>query len=129
MIVVDSSALVAILFAEDDAGRYVEALERAPSAAISAASILETSIVVTRRVGPAGAAELDELIARFGIEIVPFDAAQAALARDAFLRYGKGRHAAKLNFGDCMAYALAKTLDVPLLHKGADFAATDLRTV
>jgi ribonuclease VapC len=69
---------------------------------------------------------LDALIGRAKIEIVPFDAGQAAIARAAFLKYGKGRHTAALNFGDCAAYALAKSRNIPLLYKGADFAKTDI---
>lgn len=128
-LVVDSSAIVAIVFDESDAAAIRLILENTRRVFMSAASYFEASMVLAGKKGLPAFSVLDGLLRELRVEIAPFDTTQARLARDAFLRYGKGRHAAKLNFGDCMAYALAKSLDVPLLHKGADFAATDLKTV
>ncbi len=125
MIVVDSSALVAILFSEPDAENLAAKLDASSHNSISAATLLESSIVVARAQGSEALADLDALVKLYEIEIAPFDAAQAAVAREAFVRFGKGRHKAGLNFGDCMSYALAKTRKAKLLCKGADFAATD----
>lgn len=129
MIVVDSSVLVAIVLGEPGAEFLRIRLSSESIALVSTAGFLEASMVVAGRQGVAAMADLDRLILDAGIALVAFDVRQAAFARAAFLRYGKGRHAAALNFGDCMAYALAKSLDVPLLHKGADFAATDLKPI
>ena len=96
------------------------------SRSISAATLLETTMVFEARVGNRGAADLDQLIANLSLEVVPFTPSQAALARDAFRRFGKGRHSARLNFGDCFAYALAKERGEPLLFKGDDFSRTDI---
>lgn len=126
MMVVDTSAVMGILQEEPEARRLAEAIEVADIRLISAVSMLEAGILVESRKGQAGARELDAFIAAAALEVVPFDIEQAAVARDAFARYGKGRHAARLNFGDCAVYALAATRAVPLLFKGADFAATDL---
>jgi ribonuclease VapC len=129
VIVVDSSALVAILRREPEADRFMRIMAEAAGCLLSSVNLLETSMVLAGRTGDATAwADLDELIARAGIEIVPQDAAQASTAREAFLRYGKSRHAAGLNFGDCAAFALAKQQDLPLLFKGDDFCRTELRT-
>jgi ribonuclease VapC len=125
VIVVDSSALVAVIFEEPDAELFHARMRAEPLLCISAATWLECGIVVGRSRGAAGLSRLDALLDVYDIAIVPFDAAQAALARDAFLRFGKGRHKAGLNFGDCMSYALAKSRNAKLLCKGADFAATD----
>ncbi|MCM0022260.1 MAG: type II toxin-antitoxin system VapC family toxin [Tagaea sp.] len=124
---VDSSALLAIVLAEPDASRFAARLSAGGLLLVSAVTLFEATMVAQGRRGRAGLALLDSLLRDSRFAIVPFDAGQAALARDAFLRYGKGRHVAALNFGDCMAYALAKSLDLPLLHKGSDFAATDLK--
>ncbi|WP_371818687.1 type II toxin-antitoxin system VapC family toxin [Rhodomicrobium sp. Az07] len=127
MIAVDSSALVAILRLEPDAKALLGALVAARGRVISALNVLETSLVLAGREGDGSVfAPLDAFIAEAGIEIVSFDAGQAAAARAAFLRYGKGRHPAALNFGDCAAYALARSRGVPLLFKGDDFAKTDI---
>lgn len=123
--VVDTSALVAILLQEEDAQGYAAAIAGAASPALSAASYVELSIIALAR-GARGRAELEAMLADAAIEIVPVTPDQARLAADAYERYGKGRHAAALNFGDCFAYALAKIQDRPLLFKGADFALTDL---
>lgn len=127
MIAIDSSALVAILQNEPDALLFAEAIGAAEAIIVSAVSFFETSMVLAGRVQDETAWRLlDALIGRAKIEIVPFDAGQAAIARAAFLKYGKGRHTATLNFGDCAAYALAKSRNIPLLYKGADFAKTDI---
>ena len=127
MIAIDSSALVAILQNEPDALLFAEAIGAAEAIVVSAVSFFETSMVLAGRVQDETAWRLlDALIGRAKIEIVPFDAGQAAIARAAFLKYGKGRHTAALNFGDCAAYALAKSRNIPLLYKGADFAKTDI---
>ncbi|MCM0020128.1 MAG: type II toxin-antitoxin system VapC family toxin [Tagaea sp.] len=126
-VVVDASAIVAIVFEEADAAEMRHIIESTRRVSMSAATFFETSMVLVGRKGPAAVVMLDSLIRDLRIAIVPFDAGQATLAREAFIRYGKGRHVAALNFGDCMAYALAKSLDLPLLHKGSDFAATDLK--
>ena len=96
------------------------------SPAISTATLLEASMVFETRAGEAGAGELDSLITDLELEISPFSLAQSVIAREAFRRFGKGRHPARLNFGDCMAYALAKDRSKPLLFKGDDFAKTDI---
>jgi ribonuclease VapC len=127
MIAVDSSALIAILRLEDDAKELLALLVAAPARVMSAVGVLETSLVLA---GPKGSASvfvmLDGFLAEAGIETVAFDAMQAELARLAFLRFGKGRHPAALNFGDCAAYALAKSRNLPLLFKGRDFPLTDV---
>ena len=127
MIAIDSSALVAILSMEPEGRAFLRVLSASRGAMMSSMSLLEMSLVVTRRIdGPNCWEPLDLLISEAKIEIVPFDAEQARLARAAFLKFGKGRHPAGLNFGDCAAYALAKSRNVPLLYKGEDFAKTDL---
>ncbi len=124
--VIDTSAIVAILLSEPEARRFAEAIEAGSPRMMSAASVLEASIVVeTRRGEPAGR-ELDLLIHRAGIDVVPVDESQIEIARAAWRRFGKGRHPAALNYGDCFAYALAKATGSPLLYKGDDFAKTDL---
>ena len=127
MIAIDSSALVAILQNEPDALLFAEAIGGAEAIVVSAVTFFETSMVLAGRIQDETAWRLlDALIGRAKIEIVPFDAEQAAIARAAFLKYGKGRHPAALNFGDCASYALAKSQGAPLLYKGADFARTDI---
>ncbi len=127
MIAIDSSAVVAILRMEADGPKLLWVLSNARGRMMSAMSFLETSIVLGRRAGDARHWEaLDAFVQEAKIALVPFDEAQAKIARAAFLKYGKGRHAAALNFGDCAAYALAKSRGVPLLYNGADFAKTDI---
>lgn len=129
MIVVDSSVFVAILDREPEREELLNRLLADDDPAVSAATILETSIVLrTRHKTLAMDYELDELIAAATtVHDVTVD--QIRIARDAHLRYGKGMgHPAQLNFGDCFSYALAKSLDVPLLYKGGDFAKTDIRS-
>jgi ribonuclease VapC len=124
--VIDRSVMVAILLGEPDARAFAAAIEQDTPRLFSAASLLETSIVIETRKGDEGARDLDLLIYRAGIEIVAVDAEQAEIARMAWRRYGKGRHPASLNYGDCFAYALAKAAGSPLLYKGDDFSRTDL---
>jgi len=127
VIVVNSSALIAVLFGEADSEFFHARMRAEPLLCMSAATLLECSIVAERERGGVRLARLDALRALYEIEIVPFDEAQVVVAREAFAHFGKGRHKAALNFGDCIAYALATSLDAPLLFKGADFAATDLK--
>lgn len=127
--VIDTSALIAILQDEPERRRLTEAIEAADARLVSAASFVETSIVRTSRYGPAGLRDLDLLLVEGGMELVPVDEEQAHVARDAFERFGRGRHPAALNFGDCFSYALARTIGQALLFKGADFAQTDIAAV
>lgn len=127
--VIDGSAVIAILLGEPLARRLAEAIEAGGPRLFSAASLLETSIVIETRKGEAGGRELDLLLYRSAIEIVEVDRDQAELARTAWRRFGKGRHAAGLNYGDCFVYALAKSSKLPLLCCGTDFARTDLDIV
>ena len=123
--IVDSSAVLAILFQEPDAERFSQALAAAP-ARISAASVVETGIVLNAKRGPEAEDDFDELLDRMRFSIEPVTAEHARLARRAFRVFGKGNHPAGLNFGDCFAYALAKATGEPLLFKGDDFARTDV---
>lgn len=124
--VVDTSAIVAILFGEPEASRFAEAMEEDPVRLLSSATALETAIVVESEQGEDSGRELDLLLFRAGIEIVPFTSEHLAIARTAFRRFGKGRHPAGLNFGDCFAYALSMATGEPLLFKGDDFSKTDV---
>lgn len=124
--VIDTSALLAILQNEPERRIFNEAIEASEVRSFSTASYVETSIVLESRYGAEGVRDLDHLIARAQITLEPVDAGQALLARDAFRKYGKGRHPAGLNFGDCFSYALSRSLDRPLLFKGSDFPRTDV---
>ena len=124
--IVDSSAVLAVLFAEPDAARYARAIGRASTCRMSAASFLETAIVAESRGGSAAAHALDVFLDRAGMELAPVTPAQARAARRAWQRFGKGNHPAGLNFGDCFSYALAESAREPLLFKGEDFARTDI---
>jgi ribonuclease VapC len=127
--VLDSSAVVAILFDEPERHVFTMAIERDPRRLISAANLLETALIVESRRGEAAGRELDLLLHRAAVEVVAVDSEQVQVARAAWRRYGKGRHPAGLNFGDCFAYALAGTSQEPLLFKGEDFARTDVVAV
>lgn len=129
MIVVETSALIALLFAEPNAEAIAGKISNSPGAVMPASAYVEASLVYCGRNGPAGLQRLDELIANLALEIIPFTRAHARAAADASLRFGKGRHTAGLNFGDCMSYAVAKVEDLPLLYVGADFAMTDVAGV
>ena len=125
--VVDTSALVAILRDEPECERFLELLADSEDPLISAATLLESSMVMHGKRGDRAIARLDDLLLTSGIRCVAVDETQALAAREAWLRYGKGRSPARLNFGDCFSYALAKTQDRPLLFKGDDFGETDVR--
>jgi len=127
--VLDTSALIALLLGEPEAPTFRAAIEADVVRLVSAANLLETAMVIETRLGEQGGRELDLLIRVAECEVVPVDSAQVAVARQAFRRFGKGRHSAGLNFGDCFAYALALTTAEPLLFKGSDFAATDVLRV
>lgn len=124
--VIDSSALLAILQNEPERRTFNEAIEAAESRVMSAATFVEISIVVESRFGAEGLRDLDLFIERAGIQIATVDSEQAHVARRAFSRFGKGRHEAGLNYGDCFVYALATVLGEPLLYKGEDFRRTDV---
>ncbi len=124
--VLDTSALIAILSGEPEQEAFIHAIERADVRLLSAATLLEASIVIEARYGAAGAHHLDRLLERADVEIVPVDGEQASAARSAWQRFGKGRHPTALNFGDCFPYALAVTRGEPLLFKGNDFSQTDV---
>jgi ribonuclease VapC len=124
--VIDTSALIAVLLDEPERASLEDAVEADPVRLVSAMSKLEAGVVMIGRHGVEGAARLDQLLREVAATIVPFDEHQADIARAAFARYGKGRHPAGLNFGDCAAYALAMAEAEPLLFKGTDFGATDV---
>jgi ribonuclease VapC len=126
--VIDTSAVIAILLAEDDAERYTRAIEMAAQPRMSAASYVEAAVVIDNRGDVLARREFDRFIRRAGIEVVAVDLEQAEIARQAYRDFGKGRHPAGLNFGDCFSYALAKLIDEPLLFKGTDFSLTDAKT-
>ena len=127
--VLDTSALLAILMADPEAEGVAVAIEHDPIRLVSAGSMLETAIVAESRWGDAGGRELDLLLSKTGISLTPVDAEQVEIARQAFRLFGKGRHPAGLNFGDCFAYALSRASGQPLLFKGDDFAQTDVDRV
>jgi len=127
--VLDTSAILAVLLNESDADAYRRAIEADPVRLLSAATLIETAIVIETRVGEAGGRELDLLVHKASIEVVAVDAEQADLARDAYRRFGKGRHPDGLNYGDCFAYALSQSVGEPLLFKGDDFRKTDVMVV
>jgi ribonuclease VapC len=126
-VVIDTSALLAILLGEPERGKFLQLLSESETRLLSAANALETAIVVESRRGEAAGRELDLFLHRTKIEIVAVDADQFSIARFAWRKFGKGRHPAALNFGDCFAYALAKTSSEPLLARGEDFRRTDLQ--
>ena len=127
--VLDTSALLAVLLNEPDAEPLRRAIEADPIRLLSAANLVETAIVIEARVGEAGGRELDLLVHKAAIDVVSVDAEQADLARHAYREFGKGRHAAGLNYGDCFAYALSQSSGEPLLFKGEDFRKTDVVAV
>lgn len=125
--IVDTSAIVAIIGREDDARRFLRAISAADGIAISAATLVEAAMVLEARGGPELGAQMDALMRRMQAIVVPVTETQALLAREGWRRFGKGRHKAGLNLGDCFAYALAMERDEPLLFKGDDFAQTDVK--
>ncbi len=124
--VVDTSALLAIFLAEPERKAFLDSILDAETRMISAATVLETGIVLEARRGESAGREFDLFVVRASLQVVPVDGEQAEIARSAWRKYGKGRHPAALNFGDCFAYALAKASGEPLLAKGDDFALTDV---
>ena len=126
--VIDTSAVIAILRAEPDADRLIAALAAAPDRRMSTASVLESCMVMQARFGDAGEREVDTFLQRLRVDVIPFTEDHLHLARSAFRRFGKGRHPAALNFGDCFAYALAVSLDEALLFTGEEFSRTDVRS-
>jgi len=124
--VIDTSALVAVFLAEPERKRFLDLIVEAGTRLISAANALETGIVLEAKRGEAAGREFDLFLVRANLQVVPVDGEQVEIARSAWRKYGKGRHSAALNFGDCFAYALAKSSGEPLLAKGTDFALTDI---
>ena len=127
--VIETSAIIAVLLNEANAVRIAQAIETGSPRLLSAANFLEASIVIESRKGEAGGRELDLMLYRAAIEVVAVDQDQVEIARLAWRRFGKGRHPAGLNYGDCFAYALAKSRRLPLLFQGDDFSQTDIAGV
>ena len=127
--VLDTSGLLALLLDEPEAEDFRAAIEEDTTRLVSAATLLETALVIESRKGEPGGRELDTLNRKAEVVVVPVDAEHVSEARRAYRRFGKGRHAAGLNFGDVFAYALARTAGEPLLFKGDDFAKTDIGRV
>lgn len=127
--VLDASALLALLFNEPEADDIEIAIDADPVRLLSAASYVETAIVVEARLGESGGREFDLLLHKANIDVVAVTTEQAEVARSAWRRFGRTRHEAALNFGDCFAYALSATSGEPLLFKGEDFAKTDVGRV
>jgi ribonuclease VapC len=125
-VVLDTSAVVAILLGEPERERFIELVANAADPVISAATLVESSIVMLAKTGTDGVNDLDELLSAAAVRCVAVDSAQAGLARDAYARFGKGRSPAGLNYGDCFSYALARATKKPLLCKGEDFTLTDI---
>jgi ribonuclease VapC len=124
--IIDTSALLAVFLGEPERRRFLQSIIDAATRRISAANVLETGIVLEARRGEAAGREFDLFLHQANVDIVSVDAEQVDMARVAWRKYGKGRHPAALNFGDCFAYALAKAAGEPLLAKGTDFAQTDI---
>jgi ribonuclease VapC len=124
--VIDASALIACLLDEPERIRFVHAIDADPVKLISVVGLVEASFVILSRKGETGFSDLELFVSRARIDRVPVDVSQADLAVQAFRRFGKGRHPARLNIGDCFAYALARATGEPLLFKGADFLRTDI---
>jgi ribonuclease VapC len=128
MMVVDTSAIIAILGREPESRAFQALLAASAATRMSAATLVEATQVASRWGDYVATSGVDRLLAALDVQIVPFDVAQLAVAREAFLKFGKGRgHPAQLNQMDCISYALAKSLDAPLLFKGEDFSKTDIR--
>ena len=126
--VVDTSAIVAILRYEPDARQFTQVLADAPRVSMSAVTRVELSLVIEGRNREAGRADLENFLRQSQIEVAPVSLQQAEIAIEAFRQFGKGRHRAGLNIGDCFSYALAKATNLPLLFKGGDFTHTDIRS-
>jgi len=128
-VVLDSSAVVAMMTREASAMSLTEQLDVMRPRLISAGTVLEVSLVLQQRFGESADLLVDDFLHAFSVEVVAFDAAQLRMARDAARRFGRGRHRAALNYGDCFSYALAMTRGLPLLFVGEDFAQTDVRAL
>ena len=124
--VIDTSALVAIILEEPEVRRFDQIIRTAPTRLVSVASVVELTTVLTRRFKMDARPVVDRTRAEYGLAIRDVDVRQMTIACEAMVRFGKGRHPARLNFGDCFSYALARSLDMPLLFKGEDFTHTDL---
>lgn len=127
--VIDSSAVIAILLGEPEGPRFADLIAASPVRLMSAVSRLEAGMVIESRKGAGGRRDLDRVLGEARIQIVDFSHRDADAALEAWRRYGKGRHAAALNFGDCCTYALCKASGEPLLAKGSDFLQTDLKRI
>jgi len=124
--VIDTSALLAIFLAEPERKPFLDFILQAETRMVSAATVIETGIVLEARRGESAGREFDLFLVRANLQVVSVDGEQAEIARSAWRKYGKGRHPAALTFGDCFAYALAKAMSEPLLAKGSDFSLTDI---
>ena len=124
--ILDTSVVIAILAGETDAAHFAHCIQLDPLPRIGIPAPLEASMILTRWFGDAADSALEAFVREAGVEIVPFDLPQLRVAQAAYRKFGKGRHPAGLNFGDCMSYALARVCDEPLLFKGEDFAQTDI---
>jgi ribonuclease VapC len=127
--IIDTSAIIAILAGESDAEYLAQMIEQDPTPRIGTPALLEASLVLTRWFGEEAETAIDAFVRESGAEIIAFDMPQLRAAQNAYLRFGKGRHPAALNFGDCMSYALAQVCDEELLFKGEDFSQTDVKQV
>lgn len=127
--IIDTSAIIAVLRKEPGYEQLQAAFDRDEVRLMSAATLLEASIVLEMQAGPSATSELDVIVQALGIQVVPFDLSQMAFARDAYRRFGKGRHPAALNFGDCFSYAACRSSGEPLLFVGSDFSKTDIAAV
>lgn len=124
--IVDPSAIITIIYGEPEEKAFLNLVDQASTCFLAAPSYVELSIVLGSRYGNEGIEKLDLLLEELSITILPFSPEQAKLATEAFLKFGKGRHPARLNMGDCFSYALAKAMGQPLLFKGNDFSQTDI---
>ncbi len=127
--VIDTSAIIAILTAEPETNHLAHAIATDPKRTICSFSLLEAGIVIESRKGESGGRELDLLLHRINADVIPLTVELTQLAQEVWRKFGKGRHPAKLNIGDCCSYALAKYSGEPLLFKGNDFSQTDITTV
>jgi len=126
-VILDTSAILALVFDEPERDDFIRKINAASSVGVGAPTIVESAIVATARLGEIGRRHIDGLIDRSGIVVIPFEPTHWSVAADAWARFGRGRHPASLNYGDCLAYATARVADRPLLCKGEDFAQTDLQ--
>lgn len=124
--ILDTSAILAVFFHEPERDEFLRKIGTAATVGVGAPTLAETAIVLASRLGEAGPRQLTRIVERTGLVVISFDAPHWQLAADAWLRFGKGRHEAALNFGDCLAYATARLAGRPLLCKGDDFSKTDL---